>query len=36
MVGNSNLSDTEVWDLIAYLKQEWPTQIQDVYNSRYE
>ena len=36
MVGNSSLSDSEVWDLITYIKQEWPTKIQDVYNSRYE
>lgn len=36
MVGNSSLSDTEVWDLITYIKQEWPSKIQDVYNSRYE
>ena len=31
MVGNSSLSDSEVWDLITYIKQEWPTKIQDAY-----
>ena len=36
MLGNSNLSDDEVWQLITYIRQEWPTKIQDVYNSRYE
>tara|TARA_Y100000996_G_C22231857_1_gene523965 strand:+ start:105 stop:545 length:441 start_codon:yes stop_codon:yes gene_type:complete len=36
MLGNDSLSEEEVWQLITYIRQEWPAQIQDVYNSRYE
>ena len=36
MLGNDSLSEDEVWQLITYIRQEWPVQIQDVYNSRYE
>ena len=36
MLGNADLTDEEVWQLIDYIKIVWPPKIQEVYISRYE
>ena len=36
MLGNENIADEEVWQLIDYVKKVWPTKIQDVYSKRYK
>ena len=36
MLGNADLTDEEVWQLIDYIQIVWPLKIQEVYISRYE
>ena len=35
MLGNSDLSDEEVWELVSYMKEVWPIEIKEVYENRY-
>ena len=35
MLGNSSLSDEEVWQLVSYMKEVWPSEIQEVYENRF-
>ena len=35
MLGNSGLSDEEVWELVSYMKEVWPNEIKEVYENRF-
>ena len=35
MLGNSNLSSEEAWQLVSYIRQVWPEEIQDVYGKTF-
>ena len=35
MLGNSGLSDEEVWELVSYMKEVWPNEINEVYQNRF-
>ena len=35
MLGNSDLSDKEVWELVSYMKEVWPDEIKEVYEIRF-
>jgi hypothetical protein len=36
MMGNEDLTDDEIWSILAYVKFIWPDSIKDKYKSMYK